>query len=163
MVRSGGADGKGDPAGEAAVPDPPDHVLAHLDRLQRRLGADLAVVGLGVRHPLLRGSHRRLLNLVSAGGCRPTDLAARAGTTKQAIGPLISELRDLGYLEVVADPSDRRALVVRRTASGLDATLETLGGIARLEARWAAEVGADRYATFRAVLAELADGPPGAR
>ena len=165
MVRSGAADGKGD-GDEVArpgpvddgVPDPPDHVLALLDGLQRRLDVDVAVIGEATRHPALRGSHRRLLNLIPAGGCRPTELAARARSTKQALGPRLAELRALGYVEAVADATDRRALVVRRTATGLAATLETLEGIGRLESGWAAEVGADRYATFRAVLGDLVAG-----
>ena len=36
-------------------------------------------------------------------------MAARAGITKQSMGEVVRELVDLGVLEMVVDPTDRRA------------------------------------------------------
>jgi DNA-binding MarR family transcriptional regulator len=77
--------------------------------------------------------------------------------SKQALTQLIRELAAGGYIELVADPRDRRARIVRRTARA-DAALATTGAaIARLEEDWSTRIGAERYRTFREVLAVLAD------
>ena len=46
-------------------------------------------------------------------------MAARAGITRQSMGEVIREMVDLGLLEMVADPDDRRAKLVRYTDAGL--------------------------------------------
>ena len=54
------------------------------------------------------------------------------------------------------DPADARAVLARRTEHGEQVRRLIRRGIAEVEATWEAEVGAERYATFRAVLDELA-------
>src|SRR5512132_2209960 len=54
-------------------------------------------------------------------GSRLTELAERAGLTKQAVGEAATELERLGYVERVPDPSDRRAKIIKLTPSGVDA------------------------------------------
>jgi DNA-binding MarR family transcriptional regulator len=57
---------------------------------------------------------------------------------------------------VVPDPADRRSKVVRRTSKGTRLTRKVQAHLAAVEADWARQVGARRYADFRATLAELA-------
>src|SRR5215210_5183089 len=54
-------------------------------------------------------------------GSRLTDLAERAGLTKQAVGEAVTELERLGYLTRVPDPHDRRAKIIKLTERGVDA------------------------------------------
>jgi DNA-binding MarR family transcriptional regulator len=63
-------------------------------------------------------------------------------------------------VSVAADPSDRRAVVVRRTAAGDRVCAAIRRALAQVEEAHAAAVGPDRYATFRAVPDELAGVPP---
>jgi DNA-binding MarR family transcriptional regulator len=49
---------------------------------------------------------------------RITDLAAAEGVTQPAITLLVNRLQERGWVERVADPVDRRAVLVRLTASG---------------------------------------------
>jgi DNA-binding MarR family transcriptional regulator len=51
-------------------------------------------------------------------GTRLTDLARRASMSKQAMGELVDQCTALGLVERVADPSDRRARIVRFTRAG---------------------------------------------
>jgi DNA-binding MarR family transcriptional regulator len=140
-----------DPDGDAP------HVLAALDWVRRRVGADLRRL-VPEEFAQLRGSHGRILDMVRADGSRPTELAEGAWITKQAISTRIRELEGIGLVEVAPDPHDGRAVVVRRTAAG-DRTREAAtGAIRAMEEEWAAQVGQERYETFRQVLAELADG-----
>ena len=104
-------------------------------------------------------SHARLLDHLPPDGARVTELAERMRITKQALGQLATQLADRGYVETVADPSDRRARLIRCTPAG-DRARRAMQGVARaLEERWRREVGDDRYAVFREVLAEIVGTP----
>ncbi len=105
----------------------------------------------------LTPSHARLLNQLPPGGVRVTELAARIRVTKQALGQLATQLADRGYVEMVPDPSDRRAKLIRCTPLGVRARQVVHAVAAALEDRWRTEVGAVRYAVFREVLGELGD------
>jgi DNA-binding MarR family transcriptional regulator len=100
-------------------------------------------------------AHFRLLDRLPPEGARASDLAVSMGVTKQALGQLVQQLADRGYVETVADPRDRRAKLVRATSRGTAAVRTAREAVARVEEQWRAEVGAERYAVFRAVLGEL--------
>ena len=82
-------------------------------------------------------------------GSRLTDLAERAGLTKQAVGEAATELERLGYVERVPDPTDRRAKIIKLTPSGLDACLTGRRIFAEIEREWAEEFGEELIATLR--------------
>jgi DNA-binding MarR family transcriptional regulator len=107
-----------------------------------------------------RASHLRLIELVLDEGISVTDLARRAGMSKQACGQFVTQLVAAGHLRVEADPADRRVRRVHRTPLGEQTLAEAIERIARIEAAWADRVGPDRYRTFRAVLEELALNHP---
>jgi DNA-binding MarR family transcriptional regulator len=144
-TRSGGADDGADH----------DHILYLHEMLRRRVDRELPELIAGAGDPELRGSHRRILQLIPALGCRPTELAARARMTKQSIGELLAHLERHGYVTTSPDPDDRRAVRVRRTKAGQRAATRTSAAIRGLEDRWREEIGPARYRTFREVLAEL--------
>jgi DNA-binding MarR family transcriptional regulator len=136
----------------------PPHLLASLDLLMARLGSGMRRrterAGL-----MIRGSEARLLHLIEPEGTRQTDLADGAWITKQAIGKRIRDMEGRGLVSVGADPADRRATLVRRTAAG-DAVRTTTRAMVRdLEDELAGIVGIDRYRVFRAVADELALAP----
>ena len=100
---------------------------AKLDRkpfiaLVRR--ADRAFQNHMVRNAHLRGrpdlkpAHNALFSIMGAEGERASSLAARAGITRQSMGEVIRDLVGLGILEMVPDPQDGRAKVVRYTEEG---------------------------------------------
>ncbi len=132
----------------------PSHVLAALEALQRRIDADLRAILSGALGGF-RGSHGRILDIIPNKGARPSSLASGAWITKQAVGKRIAELQELGWVSVSTDPSDGRAVVVRRTAAGDRVRRMAVEGIGAMEDGWADAVGRERYETFRAVLAEL--------
>lgn len=71
-------------------------------------------------HTRLQPSHQVVFSSIGAHGSRLTDLARRAGMTKQAMGQIVDDLEQLGYIERTPDPDDGRAKLVRFTAAGLD-------------------------------------------
>ena len=103
----------------------------------------------------LRPSHFRLLSHIPPGGTTITQLSAALFMTKQAVGQFVTQLEETGHLVVRTDEGDRRRRVVQRTSRG-DAIVEAVDAhIAQVEQGWAAQVGADRYRQFVAVLAEI--------
>lgn len=132
-----------------------DHILAMLEGLDRRIGRDLGRL-ITDAPPGMRGSYGRLLNLIGDEGIRPTLLADGAAITKQAVGMRLREMVERGWVSSEPDPADGRATIVRLTAEGRRVRDRLLAGIERVEQEWAAAVGPRRYATFRAVLDELA-------
>lgn len=107
----------------------------------------------------LRPSHLRLLSLTPVAGMRLTDLAAQVGMTKQALGEFVATLQGAGLLEVTVDARDRRVRLVRPTPAGRELQAVVASAIDGIERRWAAEVGPERWATFRQVLARIGAEP----
>lgn len=139
--------------------DRPDHLAYLLHTAIRRMRAEAeANAPDGV--PRLQAAQARLLDLIPPQGGRATDLSQRLGVSKQGLGPLVTQLANRGYVEVTQDPGDRRARVIRRTPDGDRVRQQLRDLLAEVEDQWRRDVGSDRYATFRAVLAELAHRSP---
>jgi DNA-binding MarR family transcriptional regulator len=107
------------------------------------------------RFPGLRTRHYRLLGFIPADGIRLSRIAGLSGLTKQALAQALVPLERGGYVEVVADPVDRRARIVRCTARGQEVLEALLALQAGYEREWSATVGADRWRAAREVLVEL--------
>lgn len=123
-----------------------------VDELHRRLGEE----GFGD----IRPGHGCVFRFVDRDGSRLTDLAERSGLTKQAVGEVVTDLEELGYVERVPDPDDRRAKIIsmtRRGHAGADAAERIFADI---EARWAAEFGERRMAMLRETLERITAGEP---
>ncbi len=132
----------------------PTHLLAALESLG---GSIAEAMGRLVRTNAegLRGSQGRILSLIDERGTRPSALVEGSGITKQAIGQRIRELEERGWVTVEPDPSDGRAVLVRRTPAGDRVRAAIDEGIRAMEAEFAERVGPRRYATFRQVIDEL--------
>jgi DNA-binding MarR family transcriptional regulator len=89
-------------------------------------------------------------------GSRLTDLAERAGLTKQAVGEAVAELERLGYVERVPDPEDGRAKIIRLTPRGLEACLNGRRIFAQIEREWAEEFGEELLAGLREAAERIA-------
>src|SRR3954447_1581565 len=85
-------------------------------------------------------------------GSRLTDLAERSGLTKQAVGEVVADLEELGYLERAPDPSDGRAKIVRLTDRGIAGVQTAERLFADIERRWGEQVGARNMASLRQTL-----------
>lgn len=105
--------------------------------------------GLGMSHTAL------LPHLDAEGGTRATEIAERAGMTKQAAGRVVRDLERLGYVERRTDPEDARATLVAFTDEGWR-FLEDAHHVKReIEAEYAAVLGEERMGLLRSALEEL--------
>lgn len=66
----------------------------------------------------LAASHIQITRHLPQHGCRLTELAERAGITKQAMGKLVDQCAAWGLVERQPDPRDARAVRVVFTAAG---------------------------------------------
>ncbi len=89
-------------------------------------------------------------------GSRLTDLAERAGLTKQAVGEAVAELERLGYIERVPDPKDGRAKIIKLTPRGLEACLTGRRIFAQIEREWAEQLGEELIAGLREAAERIA-------
>ena len=105
----------------------------------------------------IRLVHASLIRCMDAEGTRLTEIADRAGMHKQAIGQLVKECEQTGYVERRPDPVDGRAQLICFTKRGLK-LLKVLGEIhAASEADFVAIIGADRIGAFKKAVHRVAE------
>jgi DNA-binding transcriptional ArsR family regulator len=110
----------------------------HYDELgQARLNEEVGAV-------LARPAVMRLVPHVTVDGIRATELARRTDVTKQAVSQTLSRLRDLGLVELVPDPTDGRAQLVRMTKAGVEVGWSGSRGAGRGAGRARAACGSRR-------------------
>jgi DNA-binding MarR family transcriptional regulator len=129
----------------------------------RTLAADLVEELEERGWPDLRASQASLLlNVDRRFGTRLTELARRAGVTKQAMMVVVDELEVRGLVRRTPDPEDGRAKVVRLTARGRSLAAESRRAVAAVEARARRTLGGRRYEGLREtldILLETEDEP----
>lgn len=105
----------------------------------------LALSNLAARQQV-SAAHIHITRHLARGGSRLTELAERAGMSKQAMGTLVDQCEAWGLVTRCPDPLDARARRVEFTADGL-AWLEAFRkAVAQAEAEFRASVG-DEVAT----------------
>jgi len=112
------------------------HLMAH------NIDVPLALSNLAARAQV-SAAHIHITRHLELQGTRLTDLADRAGMSKQAMGDLVDQCEAWGLVTREPDPRDARARVVRFTASGLDWLQAFRDAVAQAEAEFRTEVGAD--------------------
>lgn len=119
-----------------------------LERFDARVMALMShhpAVPLGLANLAARGqvgaAHIHITRHLAKEGGRLTDLAQRAGMSKQAMGTLINQCEAWGMVVREADPGDARARTVRFTATGLAWLTAYQASVAQAEAELRAAVG----------------------
>jgi DNA-binding MarR family transcriptional regulator len=107
-------------------------------------------------HRGVRTGHIPVFASVDKGGTRITDLAARAGMTRQMMGRLVRELAEQGYVASHGDPVDQRAVIVTLTDRGWAFCDDAQEVITELEGEYATLLGGADLDRLRVALARLA-------
>jgi DNA-binding MarR family transcriptional regulator len=100
-------------------------------------------------------AHLNVLQYPGAENVRPSELAANAGMTRQAVNYLLGQLEELGYLTRVADDADQRSKRVHLTRRGRAASEAMREIVLEVEADWQQQLGRRRFAELRDLLTEL--------
>ena len=98
----------------------------------------------------LTASHTHITQHLALAGSRPTELAARAGVSKQAMGKLVDQCEAWGLVRRQNDPRDARAWLVLFTPAGLAWLQAFEDAVAQAQAELHVAVG-DNVATVIAL------------
>jgi DNA-binding MarR family transcriptional regulator len=129
--------------------------LAQLLFRAARLYNERAIAQLQERVPAARLAHTQLFPHIDLDGTRQTEVARRAGISKQAVGQLVDELVALGMLRREPDPQDRRAQLVRFTEQGLAGLIAGFDVLDGLESALTERLGKATIERLRRDLAAL--------
>lgn len=137
--------------------DPPeqaDNTVAMLGRAYSLLGFQIVdgVVGAGFPQ---KPSHSAVFAQIKPEGSRLTELARGANMTPQAMGELVDELVELGYVERRPDPTDRRAKLIVLTSRGNQCIAAGIATIRGIEERIDQVLGPQGRAQLRRLLSTL--------
>ena len=90
-----------------------------LNNAVRRFEARVLELMSASGHVETRIAHVNLTRNLDVEGTRLTELARRASMSKQAMGELVDQCAELGLVDRLADPDDRRARIIKFTPDGL--------------------------------------------
>ncbi len=116
-------------------------------RLNEKLGASVNLQALG------GGS--ALLPYIDAKGTRSTDIAVRAGISRQAVAKALQKLEDAELVSRVVDPQDARINVVYFTAQGLKMLGQLQTAVRQVEADYENRIGVDSVQQLKKALSAL--------
>lgn len=97
--------------------------------------------------------HHHVMAHVTHDGVRLTELADKAGITKQAMSELVTDLERLGYLQRSTDPRDRRAKIIEFTHKGRAAVQSAAQAFEHMHAA----IGEEPVAALRPALLTVLD------
>jgi len=140
----------------ATEPRTPLGVL--LSAAERALAAELEEGLRSAGYHDLRAAHAQVFAAIDAQGSRLTDLAGRAGMTKQAMGELVRYLEQHDYLNVEPDSRDRRAKLIRPTARGWSAHQASIALLVDSDRRLSERLGDQGLRDLRSQLARIGHG-----
>ena len=97
----------------------------------------------------------RLAQRIAEDGPRLTELADRAGVTKQTASLLVAALEREGLVERVPDPEDGRARLIRLSTRGREAAQRAMEVVIGVEGEWTAHLGPELTERLREALVRL--------
>jgi len=112
---------------------------------------------IAVRHPDVTPTMTDVMLLIDRDGTRVSDLARRAGVTKQSMAQATITLEAKGLVHRLPDPSDARAKLVVLTDDGWEALRFGRSVADGIHDRWTGLLTDDAMAQLVTLLGQLAD------
>jgi DNA-binding MarR family transcriptional regulator len=103
----------------------------------------------------LTAAHLAVMLYPPSAGQRPSDLALQRGMSRQALNYILGQVEELGYVERRSDPDDQRSKRIALTPRGRRAGEVMRKTVLELEREWSEQLGAERFAELKRLLAEL--------
>lgn len=143
----------------SGTPDPErphfEPFIALVDKAARVLRVDMLRHAHRSGYTEIGDAHNAVFATLPPEGARAADMAARSGITRQSMGEVVRDMARLGIVEMVPDPTDRRAKIVRYTDYGKTVAQTGFDHILAVEDLLREEFGAEDLATTRRVLARV--------
>jgi DNA-binding MarR family transcriptional regulator len=130
------------------------NTISMLGQAYSLLGFQIVDGVVGAGYPQ-KPKHSAVFAQIEPDGSRLTDLARRANITPQAMGELVDELEELGYVTRQPDPTDRRAKLIILTATGRAAVRAGQQTITGIEQRIDEILGERGHRSLRQLLMEI--------
>ncbi len=130
-------------------------LIGLLQDVQRQIADELHARLAEMGYEEIRPAHGCVFGNMRPHGVRLTDIAERSRITKQSVGEIVSNLEELGYVERIPDPEDKRARLVRLTPRGQEVQAAAFEIFAEIEAQWGERIGKKKVAALRTALEEL--------
>ena len=134
----------------------PAQLLALVERANRAMVVDLVSGAAARGFPEVRQSHNAVFATLRTEGSRVSDMAARAGITKQSVAAIVRDLEHAGLVSVGPDPTDGRAKLVTYTERGWECVRGGAGHLREQEDTLSDLLGRERLDHLRDMLAEVA-------
>lgn len=103
-------------------------------------------------HDKIRQSHYSLFSNLGYEAVRLTELAKRARITQQAMGKLVKEMEQIGYVKRRVDDTDKRAKIIEATELGKTLVVDSIEIIDEVIAEYTESLGVDGMRELEDVL-----------
>src|SRR3990170_2504563 len=130
------------------------NTVSMLGQAYSLLGFQIVDGVVGAGYPQ-KPKHSAVFAQISPDGSRLTELARRANMTPQAMGELVDELVDMGYVVRRPDPQDGRAKLILLTKRGKDAVAAGIQTITGIEEQLTQILGERGHRELRRLLSKL--------
>jgi DNA-binding MarR family transcriptional regulator len=138
----------------AQGPGTEPNTVALLGQAYSLLGFQIVDGVVGAGYPQ-RPAHSAVFAQIKSDGSRLTELARGANMSPQAMGELVDELEEMGYLIRQPDPTDRRAKLIVLTQIGRDCVAAGVHTIEGIEQSIAETLGERGHRQLRSLLRKL--------
>ena len=132
------------------------NTVSMLGQAYSLLGFQIVEGVVGAGYPQ-KPKHSAVFAQISPDGSRLTELARRANMTPQAMGELVDELVEMGYIVRRPDPGDGRAKLIVLTKRGRDAVAAGRQTIEGIEERVTEILGERGHRELRRLLSKVLD------
>lgn len=130
------------------------NTVAMLGQAYSLLGFQIVDGVVGAGYPQ-KPAHSAVFAQIKDEGSRLTELARGAHMSPQAMGELVDELEEMGYVVRRPDTTDRRAKLITLTARGRDCVAAGIVTIDGIEARITEILGERGHRQLRSLLHKL--------
>jgi DNA-binding MarR family transcriptional regulator len=128
-------------------------ILAHLlfDAARRHESRIIELIG-DLGHVDVRSTHLTVIRNLDLKGTRITELALRAGITKQSMSDRVQRCEDMGFVGRSADETDRRAKKIIFTNKGRELVEDIWNVVDRVDEEMAVIIGRVKVTSLQNAL-----------
>ncbi len=142
----------------ASIAERPGAFSNDLIQLANHCNSSLMRTTMDKGYPNLRPSYGQVLMHIGVDGARIQDIAAINDISKQAVGQLVGEIEDLGYIQRAQDPADGRSKILFFTPAGTKLISDSIAAADQLMQSYSTIIGASRLQQMRDDLDRLYHG-----
>lgn len=126
-----------------------------LQKLDRRFTRDGQVYAAEVGVVDITVANISIFAYITEQGVRISSIAKSAGISKPAAGKIVEDLHTKGYVDLLPDPTDGRATLVRFSAKGINMIEKVQAATKAIEREWIAALGAKKIKQLKETMEEL--------